>query len=130
MRYMPSSTVSSIYGWALYLVASGAFLSVASVPVSMEAQTATRNQVDSLLDGIAATLNSLAPGLTVVLRYHSGLANLRVWVDGRAVVAASSSLLEERSLSWWSPPYSLHADVTYLASLSPGGLHIVEKGVS
>ena len=127
---MPSSTFSSIYGWALYLVASGAFLSLASVPVSMETQAATRGQVDSLLDGIAATLNSLAPGLTVTLRYHSGLSNLRVWVDGHEVRAGSSSLLVERNLSWWSPPYSLQTDVTYLASLSPGGLSIVEKGVS
>ncbi|TLX96498.1 MAG: hypothetical protein E6K96_06085 [Thaumarchaeota archaeon] len=127
---MPSSTVSSIYGWALYLVASGAFLSVASVPVSMEAQAATRSQVDTLLDGIAATLNSLVPGLTVTLRYHSGLTNLRVWVDGHAVGAVSSSLLVERNLSWWSPLYSLQTDVTYLASLNPGGLSIVEKGVS
>ena len=130
MSHMPSSTFSSIYGWALYLVASGAFLSVASVPVSMEAQAGNRSQVESLLDGIAATLNSLVPGLTVTLRFHSGLANLRVWVVGHAVGAAFSSLLAERNLSWWSPPYSLHSDVTYLASLSPGGLKIVEKGVS
>ena len=127
---MPSSTVSSIYGWALYLVASGAFLSVASVPVSIEAQAATRSQVDTLLDGIAATLNSLVPGLTVTFRYHSRLTNLRVWVDGHAVGAVSSSLLVERNLSWWSPLYSLQTDVTYLASLNPGGLSIVEKGVS
>ena len=127
---MPSSTISSIYGWALYLVASGAFLSVASMPISMETQAATRSQVDSLLDGIADTLNSLVPGLAVTLRYHSGLSNLRVWVDGHEVGAASSSLLVERDLSWWSPPYSLQTDVTYLASLSPGGLSIVEKGVS
>jgi len=127
---VPSSTLSSIYGWALCLVASGAFLSMASVPVSMEAQVATRSQVESLLDGISATLNSLVPGLTVTLRYHNGLANLRVWVDGREVRAASSSLVMERNLSWWSPPYSLQSDVTYLASLSPGGLRIVEKGVS
>ncbi|TLY17983.1 MAG: hypothetical protein E6K86_00350 [Thaumarchaeota archaeon] len=95
---MPSSTLSSIYGWALYLVASGAFLSMASVPVSMEAQVATRIQVDSLLDGISATLNSLVPGLTVTLRYHSWLTNLSVWVDGHKVRAASSSVVAERSL--------------------------------
>ena len=127
---MPSSTLTSIYGWALYLVASGAFLSMASVPVSMEAQAATRIQVDSLLDGISAILNSLVPGLIVTLRYHSWLTNLSVWVDGHEVRAASSSLVAERSLSWWSQPYSLQTDVTYLASLSSGGLRIVEKGVS
>src|SRR2546426_534272 len=125
-----SATFSSIHGWALYLVASGAFLSMASVPVSMEAQMATRIQVDSLLDGISAILNSLVPGLTVTLHYHSWLTNLSVWVDGHEVRAASSSLVAERSLSWWSQPYSLQTDVTYLASLSSGGLRIVEKGVS
>ncbi len=103
---------------------------MASVPVSMEAQAATRIQVDSLLDGISAILNSLVPGLTVTLRYHSWLTNLSVWVDGHEVRAASSSLVAERSLSWWSQPYSLQTDVTYLASLSSGGLRIVEKGVS
>ncbi len=127
---MPSSTFSSIFGWALYLVASGAFLSVASVPVSTEAQAATRSQVDSLLDGIAATLNSIVPGLTVTLQYHTTLANLRVWVDGHEVKAASASLLVERNLSWWSPPYPLRTDAVYLATLSIGGLRIVEKGVS
>jgi hypothetical protein len=103
---------------------------MASVPVSMEAQAATTSQVESLLDGIAATLNSLVPGLTVTLRFHTGLSNLRVWVEGHEVRASSSSLVVERNLSWWSPPYSLHADVTYLASLSRGGLGIVEKRVS
>jgi hypothetical protein len=126
---VPSSTFSSIYGWALYLVASGAFLSMASVPVSMEAQAATKSQVEALLDGIATTLNSLVPGLTVTIRYHSGLSDLRVWVDAHEVGASSSSLMAERNLSWWSPPYSLKTDVTYLASLSPGGLGIVEKRV-
>ena len=96
----------------------------------METQAATRRQVDSLLDGISATLNSLVPGLTVTLRYHSGVSNLRVWVDGYEVRAASSTLLVERNLSWWSLPYTLRSDVTYLASLSSGGLSIVEKGVS
>ena len=127
---VPSSTLSSIYGWALYLVASGAFLSMASVPVSMEAQAATRSQVESLLDGISATLNSLVPGLTVTLRYHSGLANLSVRVEGHEVRVSSSSVVVKRNLSWWSPPYSLQTDVTYLASLSGGELRIVEKGVS
>src|SRR5438445_11154974 len=103
---------------------------MASVPVSMEAQVATRSQVESLLDGISATLNSLVPGLTVTLRYHNGLANLRVWVYGCEVRAASSSLVMERNLSCWCLPYSLLSDVTYFASLSPWGLSIIEIGVS
>jgi len=103
---------------------------MASVPVSMEAQAATRSQVESLLDGISATLNSLVPGLTVTLRYHSGLANLSVRVEGHEVRVASSSVVVKRNLFWWSPTYSLQTDVTYLASLSGGELRIVEKGVS
>src|SRR5207245_6923538 len=102
---------------------------MASVPVSMEAQVATRIQVDSLLDGISATLNSLVPGLIVTLRYHSWLTNLSVWVDGHKVRAASSSLVAERSLSWWGKPFSFKTNVTNFASLSSGALRLVENGV-
>ncbi len=127
---MPSSTLSSIYGWSLYLIASGAFLGLASRPVMSEVQAAKALEVEAILDGFAATLNSLTPGMTVVLLSPSIEGSVRVWVHGHAVTGAIGSILVERNLVWSSPLYVIDPNVTYTATLSGGELALVEKGLS
>ncbi len=127
---MPSSTLSSIYGWSLYLIASGAFLGLASTPVMVEAQAAKTLEVEAVLDGFAATLNSLTPGVTVVLQSPSTQGSVRVWLHGHVITGAIGSILVERNLKWSSPLYLIDPIVTYTATLSGGGLTLVEKGLS
>ncbi len=127
---MPSSTLSSIYGWSLYLIASGAFLALASTPVMVEAQAAKTLEVEAVLEGYAATLNSLTPGMTVVLRSPSTQGSMRVWLHGHAITGAIGSILVERNLVWSNPLYVIDPDVRYTVALSSGELTLVEKGLS
>ncbi len=127
---MPSSTISSIYGWSLYLIASGAFLGLASTPVMSEVQAAETLEVEAILDGFASTLNSLTPGMTVVLLSPSAQGSLRVWVCGHTITGAIGSIVVERNLVWSSPMYVIDPDVRYTAAISGGRLTLVENGLS
>jgi len=117
-----------MFGWGLYLAASAAFLSLGSVPVSIENGAAAVHEADSLVDGLAKTINSIVPGVNITLHYQT-VRRVQVWLYQRTIMITDGSVLLRRNLTWWSPFYELEASATYSVGLEGGRLHLVEKGL-
>jgi len=96
----------------------------------MENQAARSLEVEAILDGLDAALNSLAPGMTIVIRSPPGHEDVRVWLNGNTIIATSGSLLLSRNLAWKSHLFVVESGRTYLAYVTRGELAIVEKGLN
>jgi hypothetical protein len=125
---MPSSSVSSLNSWGVYLLSAVALLLLLS-PELTGAVGDSRESADwRNLDGVRAVVDSLHPGLVVNLTYGGGSTSDLVELRGAWLSCSYGNGTLAFPSRWPLPNVTLTAGAMYLVRLSAGRVQVAQTG--
>jgi len=125
---VPTSSVSTLNSWGLYLIAAGALVGLMS-PQLIGVAADSREGTDwRYADGIRAALDSLSPGMTIVLTYGSWPGADPIHLSGRLISVAYGNGTISLSSRWDLPSMTMSPFLSYRAWIAGTEVQVTTIG--
>jgi hypothetical protein len=119
---MPASSLGGLNGWGVYLLAALVLVLILTPQLTGVARDSRASADWRILDGIRATVDSLRPGVRVVLSY--GIAQLSdpVLLRGHEMTCFDGNGAISMRVAWALPNATLLPGTVYAFSLLSGSV--------
>ncbi len=124
---MPASSISSLNSWGLYIFASVALVLLFAPQLGGVAKDARESADWRNVDGVRAVIDSMRPGIAVLLTYGTSATPDSIRLGGHLVSCEDGNGTISMPVTWALPNVTLSPSVNYRLALAYGTLMVTEN---
>ena len=121
---MPAPSLSSLNSWGAYLLAALALILMLTPQMAAVARDSRESADWRNLDGVRAAVDSLRPGITLLLSYGAANVSDTVRLGGHLVSCSDGNDTLSMAVRWARPIITLIPSLHYRLSLSQGAVRV------